>query len=47
MKKGGLSLTNLTNVESDLPSPFKITNNFVATSGEDKFYHPTQKPLGA
>ena len=30
----------------DLPSPLLITKNFVATSGEEKFDHPTQKQLG-
>jgi hypothetical protein len=33
--------------KENLPSFFLITKNFVATSGEEKFYHPTQKRLGA
>ena len=30
-------------MSGDLPSPLLITKNFVGTSGEEKFYHPTQK----
>lgn len=29
-------------MSGDLPSFLLITKNFVATSGEEKFYHPTQ-----
>jgi hypothetical protein len=34
-------------MSGDLPSPLLITKNFVATSGEEKLDHPTQKQLGA
>lgn len=34
-------------MSGDLPSSLLITKNFVATSGEEKFYHLTQKRLGA
>lgn len=31
-------------MSGDLPSPLLITKDFVATSGEEKVYHPTRGP---
>jgi hypothetical protein len=33
-------------MSGDLPSPLLITKDFVATSGEEKLYHPTPKNKG-
>ena len=34
-------------MSGDPPSPWLITKNFVATNGEEKFYHPTPEQLWA
>ena len=42
---GRASPQALNEMSGDPPSPWLITKNFVATSGEEKFYHPTPKQL--